>query len=96
MNLRFMGDGTELGPDVKMDAAWTESGARCLGDAFDRGRQFRFRHPELRAAATDGERVLRLRCDIRVEPEEDVERCPTGAAETCAGDPGRQLLRLVG
>ena len=88
-------DGTELRPDVEVDAAGAERAVG--GDPGDGRRQLGLRHPELGGPAAHGEAGLRLGRDVGVEAQEDVEGRPTASESGPPGTSGerRQLLRAL-
>ena len=82
-------DRPQLRADVQVDARRRKA-IRSLDD-LDSCRQLIGGHAELRARRPDGEPPERLGCDLRVQPEQDVERsspgcpeCPRPARAGCA------------
>ena len=84
-------DGTQLRPDMEVEAACAQRPVRR--QPGNRTRELRLGHPELRVAVADREPRMGLGGDVRVEADQHVQRRPTPPAEAARARRSRRACR---
>jgi hypothetical protein len=89
-------DRPQLRADMEVDPARPQRAIAVAAEPLDEGGRLGLVQPEFRCALTHGQLGDRVRDDVRIEPDEDVERRSRTLAQPGASRHAAEHLRLVG